>query len=1157
MKIKETLQRDPGTYPLVNQGQARIADRTTDRERQELQGELSTFVCEGEYAEGIIRILDSFLTGQSQTSQKGAWVSGFFGSGKSHLLKMLCHLWQDTEFPDGSTARSLVPALPDDIRARLRELDTLGKRTGGLLAAAGALPGGTTDNVRLTVLSVLLRGAGFPEQYAQARFVLWLDERGYLERVRTAVEQTGKEWLAELNNLYVSGVIAKAVLACDVHFAPTEAEVRKAIREQFKQPSSDLTTIEFLAMVRQVLAIKGKNGKAPCTALILDEVQQYIGSSPERSTLVTEVAEALSKQLDGQVIVIGAGQSALSEQQLLHKLLDRFTVRVQLSDTDVETVTRKVLLQKKPSAVAKVQDMLDKHDGEIARQLNDTQIAARADDRATIVDDYPILPVRRRFWEQVFRTVDLAGTHSQLRSQLRIIHDAVAKTGDRPLGAVVPADELYDALAPEMVNTGVLLRELNERITKIGADGKDPSRLRQRICGLVFLIGRLPREGGADIGVRATAVHLADLLVDDLSANSGALREKVQASLKTLVDDGTLTPLGDEYRLQTREGADWDREYQNIRTKLNNDEVALHGERDRYLYGGLSSVLDTVRPLQGKAKERRPLSMSRDATPPAQPAEGLLAWIRDGWSTTEKAFVDEARRAGSSGGLIYAFVPKKDDNDLRQAVVDAMAAERTLGKKGHPGSPEGQEARLGMESRLAAATGRRDEVVRRIVEHVKVFQGGGNERLETTLRERLDAAADASLERLFPRFADADALATQWEAAIKRAREGADQPFQPVGYTGPIEAHPVCQQVLVSIGSGAFGTAIRKSLRAAPYGWPQDAVDAALIALHRSQHVSATLNGQPVIVGQLAPTNIPKSEFRVEHLILTLQDLLTVRGVFKKAGVECKAGKAGEELAKAPEFISALERLHTESTGDAPLPARAVVALIDGLKGRSGNDLLMGVKEDADKLKAWIEAAQAAAELAAKRLPEWLTAERIARHAGPIGAATDAIAQLETVRSDRMLLDKTDRVSPLRTQLATLLRKAISEVNERRGETYAKGVSALQANAVWKELKKEDRERILAEVQLVAPAAEKVGTDDALLDALDQQTLATRAAETDAVSGRVQRAIEMAARLLEPKVQTVSVERATLRSEADVEAWLERQRKRLLAEVKKGPVLIN
>ncbi len=44
-------------------------------------------------------------------------------------------------------------------------------------------------------------------------------------------------------------------------------------------------------MVRQVLTLRGKEGRYPCTILILDEVQQYIGSSPERSTMVTEVAK--------------------------------------------------------------------------------------------------------------------------------------------------------------------------------------------------------------------------------------------------------------------------------------------------------------------------------------------------------------------------------------------------------------------------------------------------------------------------------------------------------------------------------------------------------------------------------------------------------------------------------------------------------------------------------------------------------------------------------------------------------------------------------------------------------------------------------------------------------------------------------------------------
>src|SRR5271163_2548056 len=187
MLLKEVLLRDPSRNPLANNGQARIQNEAADEKMlAQLRAELSSFVCKGQYGDGMARILDSFLRGRSQPSQKAAWVSGFYGSGKSHLLKMLCHLWADTVFPDGATARSLVPSIPEDLRALLRELDTAGKRAGGLLAAAGALPSGTTDNVRLTILAILLRAVGLPEQYPQARFCLWLHSQGHFDKVKAA-----------------------------------------------------------------------------------------------------------------------------------------------------------------------------------------------------------------------------------------------------------------------------------------------------------------------------------------------------------------------------------------------------------------------------------------------------------------------------------------------------------------------------------------------------------------------------------------------------------------------------------------------------------------------------------------------------------------------------------------------------------------------------------------------------------------------------------------------------------------------------------------------------------------------------------------------------------------------------------------------------------
>lgn len=1149
MKIKDTLQRDPATNPLVNQGQARISDTRDERTQSELRGELETFVCEGQYADGVQKIIRSFLDNLSKTSQRGAWVSGFFGSGKSHLLKMLCHLWQDTAFPDGATARSLVPSIPEDLKALLRELDTAGRRAGGLIAAAGALPSGTTDNVRLTILAVLLRAVGLPEQYPQARFCLWLHSQGQFDKVKAAVEAAGRSFDRELNNLYVSGPIARAVMAGDANFATSEAEAKQLLKAQFPPQTTDITTDQFLSVVKDVLRLKGKDGRLPCTLLILDEAQQYIGDSQQRASLLTEVTEAVSKQIDSHVMVVAAGQSALTEIQLLTYLLDRFTIRVPLSDAEVETVTRKVLLQKKPTAVTDVRTLLDKHAGEVSRQLQGTRIGESIEDRAIVVDDYPLLPVRRRFWENCFRQIDAAGTHSQLRSQLRIIHDAVAKVSERPLGSVVPADDLFEALAPEMVNTGVLLREINERIIQVG---RSEGATAQRICGLVFLIGKLKREAGADIGVRATKEHIADLLIDDLTADNGKLRSDVEDLLKKLSDQGVLMPVGDEYRLQTREGSEWDREFRNRQTKLLNDTAAIQFKRDQLLYGEIDKTIRGIRVIQGAAKEPRQFLIHREQTAPVVDGSSVPIWIRDGWSCAEKDVLDAARAAGTDSPILFVFIRYQAPEDVRRLIVEADASQQTLDARGNPTTAEGQEARQSMDSRRARAIGDRDRLIREIVANAKVFQGGGGEVLLTSLEERIKAATDASLVRMFPRFKEADSAA--WEAVIKRAREGADHPFQPTGHTDATEKHLVCQQVIATIAAGKSGSDVRKALSGTPFGWPRDAVDAALIALHRLQHITATLNGQAIPLGQLDQNKIAKAEFRVEQATLSVSDRLVLRKLFQALGLSCKSG---EEAVRAPEFLSGLISLAGAAGGEAPAPVAPAAVDIEDIQRLVGNEQLVAIKAKATDWEQCIKDWTATRDLIATRLPPWRIVERLAKQAGAIAEAKATLEQVDAIRSQRLLLETSDPVNTARQSLAGLLRDAVQKAHAAHDKAFADAVAALAANTVWTKLTAADQESIKAAVGLTPPAKPNVTTDEALADTLDRRPLSSAQAEIDAIAGRVNQAIERAARLLEPKVQTVTLERATLRDAAEVNAWIERQKTTLLEKLADGPVLVN
>ncbi|HEX5370776.1 MAG TPA: BREX system P-loop protein BrxC, partial [Dehalococcoidia bacterium] len=1110
------------------------------------------FVCEGQYADGIQRILQSYLSNQAQTSQKAAWVSGFFGSGKSHLLKMLCHLWVDTPFPDGATARSLVPSMPDDLRELLRELDTAGKRAGGLLAAAGSLPSGTTDHVRLTILSVLLRGVGLPDQYPQAQFCLWLRDQGWFDKVKGAVETAGKQWTSELNNLYVSKLIANALLACDSGFAATEAEARSTLKAQFPPRTSDITTAEFLTAIKRVLKLNGRDGRTPCTILVLDEVQQYIGDSNDRSTLVTEVTEALSKQLDSHVLVVASGQSALTATPKLQKLTDRYTIRVQLSDQDVEAVIRKVLLQKKPASISGVKGFLEKHAGEVSRQLHGTRIGETAQDRDVIVDDYPLLPVRRRFWEHCFRAVDAAGTHSQLRSQLRIIHDAVARISDRNLGATVPGDDLFEALAPEMVNTGVLLREINERIINLSKDHTEEGQIARRICGLVFLISRLPREAGADIGVRASKEHIADLLIDDLLADNGKLRSTVEAVLEELSASGALMTVGDEYRLQTKEGAEWDAEFRRRQGKLANDDADIQIRRDQQIYAEADRVIRTVKVVQGAAKEARQVVISREQTPPTSNGESVPLWIRDGWSASERELLDAARTAGTDSPTVFVFLPRQSADELRKLIVDAEAAQQTIDAKGTPTTREGEEAKHSMESRRNATVRQRDELIKQIVANAKVFQGGGSELLQATLEDRVREATNAALVRLFPRFKEADSAA--WETVIKRAKEGADQPLQPVGHTVATEEHAVCKAVLSTIGSGKVGVEIRKALRGSPYGWPQDAIDAALIALHRTQHISATLNGTVLAPGQLDQNKISKAEFRVEKITLTVTDKLAIRKVFLALGVSCKAG---EELAKAPAFLEQLAALGRATGGDAPLPAPASTTDIEDIRARVGNDQLAAIREKATDIEKRIDEWTRTKALIDSRRPTWELVDRLAKHATGLSDATDVLNQVDAVRTQRLLLEPTDPVAPLRSALAGILRKALLQAHSAADAAFNSGVSSLESSTVWSRLPSDARSSILSAVGLVPAPPLSVANDEALASALDSRSLASRQAEADAVPGRAQKALEHAARLLEPKVRPVAIERTTLTTEDDIDAWLGRQKGTLLAAIKDGPVLVS
>ena len=333
-------------------------------------------------------------------------------------------------------------------------------------------------------------------------------------------------------------------------------------------------------------------------------MQQYIGDDNEKALAVQNIVEGCSAKFESQVLFVATGQSSLTATPTLQKLTDRFAVQVALSDKDVESVVRQVILRKQPAQIPALKAALEGVIGEIDRQLGGTQLAPRAADKQDLVPDYPLLPTRRRFWELALRAIDRAGKAGVLRTQLKIVHEAVREVASDPLGHVVGGDFIYEQQSPGMLQSGVLLKEIDELIRSLRTGDAD-SQLKSRICALVFLISQMPSRTIGGEGLRATAPFLADLLVEDLADDGAMLRKRVPELLAVLVTEGALMRIDDEYRLQTEEGAEWEKDYRSRLAAIRDDASRMSQLRNERLLQAVDAAIAGLKLVQGVSKTPR------------------------------------------------------------------------------------------------------------------------------------------------------------------------------------------------------------------------------------------------------------------------------------------------------------------------------------------------------------------------------------------------------------------------------------------------------------------------------------------------------------------------------------------------------------------------
>jgi hypothetical protein len=1036
MLNKDVLVCDPASYRLADGGVAKVSfPPEDDEQRAILREQLDTFVCEGAYAEALRRILDTFNAAAGRRGDvPAAWISGFYGSGKSLLAAMLGALWTNIEFDDGATAEGLVHNMPSEVKAALRELRGNIRRLGHSIVGGSTLGRGSQHPVK-AVLEVILRAAGLPSgnDLRPSLVALWLNDQGTLADVRASLgddfDQAAREFLLD-ERLAAAALTVKPDLAASVDM------LMDRLNRQFEHEPEP--TVELLVEMAQKALMVGRK-EMPLTLVILDEVQQFIREDADTSLLIQTIAEELCSRFRGRVFLVATGQSALGDVKYLEKLLTRFSIPISLGAADINSVIRQTVLLKSEVQKPDVEKLLGLRSGEIDRHLQGSSLQHAAADRQYDVADWPILATRRRVWERVLAELDKSGLGATLRGQLRICLDAVKQYGDKPLGFAVPGNFLYDTFAAEALSRNLISREIADKIAILRAQPGD-GPLKARLLILVYLVGRI--VGDVDIhGVHSTPEMLADLLIEDLG-DGASVRAKVPQLLAGLQDESAVIEVAGEWRLQTKESAEWLTAFNRAQAQEVADVNGTARQRASLLELAIDGALAGAgQVMQGASKTPRRIErVAGDAKPNG---DGLVLRLWNGWEHSLTATVTEIRAADvNKDSTLHLIVPDHRRDDLRNAIATLRAATSTIQTQGVPTTDGGKEAKAAMESRRDSAKRSAEEILAEAVAKAQVLVAGGAEvGIGLSRADALKDAATRVLDRLYPEFLVADHAG--WDRVDAQARKRVPDAMKEVGHTGEPQDHPVCKAFLRALTPAKRGSDLRNVFAAPQYGWPKEAVDAVMRVLANAGQVKvAGPDGKAVIAADLTATQLGTCIFAPEVRVVSTAEKVAVRALGLAVGLTIPSG---DELNYLLPIVDRLEQIANDAGGEAPAPTPPDVPGMADFRSLTGNDLLAALADRQTELRSLIPTWQAAKTEKETRLRTWTLANRLVS----LGAIEQRAA-VETIRTGRKLLSEPD-------PLPALVSAATDDLRAKTNAAHAAWKAAWDAGEVRLKADRENR----------------------------------------------------------------------------------------------------
>jgi hypothetical protein len=542
-----------------------------DDERH-LQVELEEYVVTREVSKGLGAFTDAYL---HNPTANGVWISGFFGSGKSHLLKMLS-LMLDSEKrvgdQDSRPVEILLPKVEDEIiRADLKKATAIPARS--LLFNIDQKFDGIGGTHEAPILEVFMKVLNelqgyYGNQGYVAQFEHDLNKRGQFEAFKQTYQRVnGRSWTHDRDAL---ATVTKRSFARAYaeQFGGSDDDAIKVINDA--KDSYRLSIEGFADRVKEYLASQPPGFRLN---FFVDEAGQFIGQRRSRLLNLQTVVESLATATDGRATVFITSQADLEgilgqvkfeQADDLSKIQGRFKTKLTLASADVQEVIQRRLLAKDPEEPEQLIAIYEQEKDNFTTlyRFSDGSIQLKGwSDCQSFCGLYPFHPYQLSLFQQAIQSL---ATHSIFegrnmavgeRSMLSVFQEVAKAIKELPVGRLASFDQLYDGIRDVI--------RADKQQTMVTAQNQ-LGELELRILKALFLLKWVPQ-------FKSTARNIAILLISEPNFDIRAHEQAVKDALINLESQSYLQRSGEVYEFLTDKEKDVEQEIK--RTEVADSEV--------------------------------------------------------------------------------------------------------------------------------------------------------------------------------------------------------------------------------------------------------------------------------------------------------------------------------------------------------------------------------------------------------------------------------------------------------------------------------------------------------------------------------------------------------------------------------------------------------